>query len=50
MNGGTCTDAVNRRICECAAGYTGVNCETSKSDINYNWIYSEDGFVFNIYL
>ena len=27
-HGGTCTDGVNSYTCECADGYTGVNCET----------------------
>ena len=29
-NGGTCTDFINYYSCQCAAGYSGVNCETSK--------------------
>ena len=29
-NGGTCTDGVNEYTCECAAGYTGMNCETGE--------------------
>ena len=27
-NGGSCSDHVNGFKCDCAAGYTGVNCET----------------------
>ena len=26
-NGGTCTNAVDGYSCECAAGYTGTNCD-----------------------
>ena len=29
---GTCTDAVNRYICHCVAGYTGAKCDTSMSN------------------
>ena len=29
-NGGTCTDGVDSYTCQCAAGYTGPNCNTSK--------------------
>ena len=28
-NGGTCEDKDNEYSCECAAGFHGVNCETS---------------------
>ena len=31
LNGGTCTDGVNGFTCKCATGYTGTNCETSRS-------------------
>ena len=30
LNGATCIDGVNTYTCNCPAGYTGVNCETSK--------------------
>ena len=30
-NAGTCTDAVNGYICDCADGYNGDNCETGMS-------------------
>ena len=29
-NGGTCIDEFNEYICNCASGYTGINCETGK--------------------
>ena len=29
-NGGTCIDGVDSYTCQCAAGYTGPNCNTSK--------------------
>ena len=28
-NGGTCNDGINEYSCQCVAGYTGANCETS---------------------
>ena len=28
--GGTCVDGINRYSCNCAAGYTGKNCNTSE--------------------
>ena len=31
QNGGTCADDVNRYDCTCEAGYTGADCETSRS-------------------
>ena len=34
QNGGTCADDVNRYDCTCEAGYTGVDCETSRSTYN----------------
>ena len=34
QNDGTCTDEVNGYTCSCVAGYTGTNCETSKSSIH----------------
>ena len=30
QNGGACTDEVAGYSCSCAAGYTGINCETGK--------------------
>ena len=34
LNGGTCADDVNRYDCTCEAGYTGADCETSRSTYN----------------
>ena len=34
QNGGTCADDVNRYDCTCEAGYTGADCETSRSTYN----------------
>ena len=30
QNGGQCLDGINRYTCQCLAGWTGTNCETSK--------------------
>ena len=35
-HGGTCTDGVDSYTCECADGYTGVNCETGRP---YDYIF-----------
>ena len=34
MNGGACTDLVSDYVCQCAAGFAGDRCETSKSQTN----------------
>jgi len=41
---GTCVDGVDSYTCNCPAGYTSVNCETSKRSlyIRYSFISSED--------
>ena len=36
QNGGTCTDGVNGYTCQCALGYSGLNCQTSKN-IRHVW-------------
>ena len=30
QNGGVCSDGINSFTCECATGFVGVTCETSK--------------------
>ena len=30
LNGATCTDLTNAYVCQCAAGYSGANCETGE--------------------
>ena len=30
LNGAVCVDGINRYTCNCVAGYTGVNCQTSR--------------------
>ena len=45
MNGGTCTDGVNRYTCKCPAGYTGANCESRKSDFNTYVKRNDEGIV-----
>jgi len=37
QHGGTCRDDMNRYTCECAAGYTGTNCETGMSGLILTW-------------
>ena len=36
MNGGQCVEGTGRYTCQCAAGYTGLMCETSKLQRVYN--------------
>ena len=31
QNGGLCIDSDNRYSCQCVAGFTGINCESSKN-------------------
>ena len=31
LNGAICIDGINQYTCQCVPGYTGVNCEISKS-------------------
>ena len=35
QNGGRCVDGINEYECRCQAGWTGVNCETSKNNMSY---------------
>ena len=35
LNGATCADFVNFYTCDCVAGYTGTDCETSKIVLHY---------------
>ena len=39
---GTCVDAVNSYSCTCDDGYTGTNCETSKS-LNFTTVFTPCG-------
>ena len=48
MNGGTCTDRVNRYTCKCRAGYTGGNCESRKSDSNICMPQNDTGIVVKL--
>ena len=34
QNNGVCVNEVNFYVCACVAGWTGVNCETSKKSFN----------------
>ena len=34
LNGGTCLDQQNHYICNCINGYSGTNCETSKTIVH----------------
>ncbi|WAR19177.1 FBP1-like protein [Mya arenaria] len=38
QNGATCVDAVNRYNCECAVGYTGDTCETSRLLLQFQFV------------
>ena len=31
-NGGNCTDEIGYFVCECIPGYTGIHCETGRSN------------------
>ena len=39
QNGGTCVDQVNGYLCQCAPGYTDLQCQTGKE--SYSKIFSE---------
>ena len=30
QNGGTCTDQINSYLCQCALGYTDLQCQTGR--------------------
>ena len=36
QNGGTCTDQVNSYVCQCAPGYTDLQCQTGKDASRQN--------------
>ena len=41
LNGATCVDGIGSYTCDCATGYTGLNCETGLYIVfNYIYIYS----------
>ena len=46
-NGGTCVDGVNEYTCQCMAGYTGGDCQTSKCHFTYLF-WSYHGGVLSI--
>ena len=35
-NGASCIDGINSYSCNCSAGFTGLNCQTSKERVNIN--------------
>ena len=44
-NGGSCTDGVNTFSCNCATGFTGTTCDTSRSLV---WCH-EKTFAYSIF-
>ena len=38
QNGGTCTDHVNRYLCQCAPGYSGLQCQTGKFTVSLKYV------------
>ena len=39
-NGGSCIDGVNDYTCNCAAGYTGKDCDISKSQTLFSYSFT----------
>ena len=36
-NGGTCSDLVNKFVCNCPPGYGGIRCEAGRLKFATNW-------------
>lgn len=36
LNGGTCTDGINRYYCDCVDGFVGLDCEENADDCKPN--------------
>ena len=44
QNGAVCNDGVNSYTCNCAAGYSGVNCEAG------SWLQYIKGLTYHVYI